>query len=56
MNVNRLLNPRRWVLVLATAIVLAVTAASVPIWLDNLTGTALTPQAYACQHASTGCG
>lgn len=56
MNVNRLSNPRRWVLVLATAFVLAATAASAPLWLDNLSGTALTPQAYACQPIGGGCG
>ncbi len=56
MNVNLLTNPRRFVIVLATAILIAMTASSASIWLDELTGTALTPAAYACQHTGTGCG
>lgn len=56
MNVNLLTRPRRWVLVLATAFVLAVTATSASIWLDELTGTALTPAAFACQPQGSGCG
>lgn len=56
MNVNLLTNPRRFVLVLATALLLAVTAASASFWLDELTGTALTPAAFACQHQGGGCG
>ncbi len=55
MNVNLLTNPRRFVIVLATAMLLAVTAASASVWLDNLTGTALTPAAYACHHPGGGC-
>jgi len=53
---NLLTNPRRFVLVIATALLLAATAASASVWMDTLTGTALTPAAYACQHTGTGCG
>ncbi len=56
MNVKLLTQPRRWVLVLATALVLAVMASSASIWLDELTGTALTPAAFACPAQGTGCG
>lgn len=56
MNMKLLTAPRRLVLVLATAFLLAATAASASVWLDNLTGTALTPTAYACQPHGTGCG
>jgi len=56
MNVTLLTQPRRFVLVLATALLLAVMASSASIWLDELTGTALTPAAYACQPIGTGCG
>ena len=56
MNVNFLTNPRRFVLMLATALLLAVMASSASIWLDELTGTALTPAAYACHHQGSGCG
>ena len=55
-NMKLFLTPRRLVLVLATAFLLATTAASASVWLDNLTGTALTPTAYACQPIGTGCG
>ena len=51
-----LTQPRRWVLVLATAFVLAATAAAAPLWLDTLTGSALTPAAFACYPQSGGCG
>lgn len=51
-----LTQPRRWVLVLATAVVLAATAAAAPLWLDTLTGSALTPAAFACQHQGGTCG
>ncbi|GEM_PF-1502138 len=56
MNVNLLTHPRRWVLVLATAFVLAATASSASIWLDTLTGASLTPAAFACQPIGGGCG
>ena len=56
MNMKLLTAPRRLVLVLATAFLLAATAASAAVWLDNLTGTALTPAAYACQPLGGGCG
>jgi len=56
MNSNLLAQPRRWVLVLTTAFVLAVTTASASIWLDNLTGASLTPAVFACQHQGGGCG
>ncbi|MBX3013626.1 MAG: hypothetical protein KF832_19045 [Caldilineaceae bacterium] len=56
MNLHLLAQPRRWVLVLATAFVLAATAASAPIWLDNLTGATLTPAAFACYPQGGGCG
>ena len=56
MNVKLLTNPRRFVIVVATALLLAATAASASVWLDNLTGTALTPAAYACQYPGGGCG
>lgn len=56
MNVNFLSNPRRFLIVLATAAILAMTASSASIWLDELAGTALTPQVYACQHGGAGCG
>lgn len=47
---------RRWagVLLLATGVALATAAA--PLWLDTLTGSALTPAAFACQPQSSGCG
>lgn len=56
MNMKLLTAPRRLVLVLATAFLLAATAASASVWLDNLTGTALTPQVFACQHSGGTCG
>ena len=56
MNVNLLTNPRRFVIVLATAILIAMTASSASIWLDELTGTALTATAYACPDQGGGCG
>lgn len=56
LNFHLLTQPRRWVLVLATAFVLAMTAASASIWLDELAGASLTPAAFACQPQSSGCG
>ena len=56
LNRRSLYAPRRWVLVLATAFVLAATAAAAPLWLDTLTGSALTPAAFACQPQGGGCG
>lgn len=56
MTVNLLTKFRRFVVVLAMALLLAATAASASVWMDTLTGTALTPAAYACQYPGGGCG
>lgn len=56
LNRRSLHAPRRWVLVLATAFVLAATAAAAPIWLDTLTGATLTPAAFACHPQGGSCG
>lgn len=47
---------RRWLLTLVVAAIFALTAAYAPVVVDNLAGTALTPQAYACQPAGGTCG
>lgn len=56
MNVNFLTNPRRFLIVLATAAILAMAASSASVWLDEMAGTSLTPAVYACQHSGGGCG
>jgi hypothetical protein len=52
---STLKNGRRRVVVLIVAAVLALTATYSPLLLDGLTGSALTPQAHACQHPGGGC-
>ncbi len=56
MNVNLLSNPRRLAVVLATAVILAMTASSASVLLDKLAGTSLTPAVYACEPQDSGCG
>lgn len=56
MNVNFLSNPRRFLIVLATAAILAMTASSASVWLDELAGTSLTPAAFACDPQDSTCG
>jgi hypothetical protein len=46
---------RRWLLTLAVAAVLALTAAYSPILLDGTAGTHLTSAAFACSHSAGGC-
>jgi len=56
MTLNLLTNPRRFVLVLATAAILALTATSASLWLDEVAGTSLTPAAFACDAQGGMCG
>ncbi len=56
MNTGILHHTRRRLLVLVAAAFLALTAAYTPVLLDTLAGASLTPQAYACQPTSPGCG
>jgi hypothetical protein len=57
MNASTLFqSSRRWLLTLVVAAILALTAAYAPVVVDNLAGTALTPQAYACHPTGVGCG
>jgi hypothetical protein len=57
MNASTLFqSSRRGLLTLVVAAILALTAAYAPVVVDNLAGTTLTPQAYACQYPGGGCG
>lgn len=56
MNVNMFSNPRRFLIVLATAAILALAASSASVWIDGLAGTSLTPTAFACEHSGGSCG
>lgn len=56
MNVHLLANPRRFLIVLATAAILAMTASSASVLLDKLAGTSLTPAVFACDPQSGTCG
>lgn len=56
MNVKLFTNPRHFVIVLATALVLAMTAASASVWIDEVAGTSLTPAVFACHPQGSGCG
>jgi hypothetical protein len=48
-------NGRRWLLTLAVAAILALTAAYSPVLLDSATGTHLTTAAFACGIPGGGC-
>jgi hypothetical protein len=57
MNASTLFqSSRRGLLTLVVAAILALTAAYAPVVVDNLAGTELTPQAYACPAQGGGCG
>ncbi len=56
MNVHLLAHPRRFMIVLATAVILAMTAISASVLLDKLAGTSLTPAVFACDHPGGECG
>lgn len=56
MNTGLLHLARRRLVLLVAAAILALSAAYTPLLLDTLAGTALTPQAYACETAGGGCG
>jgi len=46
---------RHGLLVLVAALILAVATTMAPAVLDNVAGTSLTAQVYACQHPGGGC-
>lgn len=48
-------NSRRWLLTLAVAAILALTAAYSPVLLDGTAGTNLTSAAFACSNSTGGC-
>jgi len=49
-------HPRRCLVVLATAVIMALAASSAAVVLDTLAGTALTPAVFACDHPGGECG
>jgi hypothetical protein len=55
MNTSLFARSRRWLLTLAVAAVLAVTASYAPVLLDGATGTSLTAAAFACSAPGGGC-
>ena len=46
---------RRWLVMLAIAALIAVSASYAPVVLDEMANTNLTPAAFACGPASGGC-
>lgn len=55
MTTKLLQNPRRYLVVLAIAAFIALTAAYAPMALDEVASTQLTPAALACGHSPGGC-
>ncbi len=56
MKANLIETTRTWLLTLALAVVLALSAIYAPIALEKLTGATFTHHAYACQHTGGTCG